>query len=174
MKRLFFLLISIMTVLTGVCADEHEMCIVAISGIAEVKDGDTISINEYKIRLSHVDSPELKQQCEDKSTHLDYNCGIEARDFLQELIKNQEVTCYKEKIDIYRRILAECFAGDININQYMVSSGHAVLYRTDKTYKEEQSEAKLEERGVWHSYFELPWIWRKEQQLKTKFNKNAH
>ena len=34
-----------------------------IIGIPRIVDGDTIQINEFKIRLEGIDAPEIKQQC---------------------------------------------------------------------------------------------------------------
>ena len=34
-----------------------------IIGIPRIVDGDTIHINEYKIRLEGIDAPEIKQKC---------------------------------------------------------------------------------------------------------------
>ena len=34
-----------------------------IIGIPRIVDGDTVQINEFKIRLEGIDAPEIKQQC---------------------------------------------------------------------------------------------------------------
>ena len=34
-----------------------------IIGIPKIIDGDTIHINNYKIRLEGIDAPEIKQKC---------------------------------------------------------------------------------------------------------------
>ena len=34
-----------------------------IIGIPKIVDGDTVSINNYKIRLEGIDAPEMKQKC---------------------------------------------------------------------------------------------------------------
>ena len=35
-----------------------------ISGVTKIIDGDTVHINNYKIRLEGIDAPEIKQKCE--------------------------------------------------------------------------------------------------------------
>ena len=34
-----------------------------IIGIPRIVDGDTVQINEFKIRLEGIDAPEIKQKC---------------------------------------------------------------------------------------------------------------
>ena len=34
-----------------------------IAGIPKIIDGDTLHINEHKIRFEGIDAPEIKQQC---------------------------------------------------------------------------------------------------------------
>ena len=174
-----------MTTLPGSCVHDHtrhqNICgaIPAITGYAGVLDGDTLVINEpvdgimlmvnkHKIRLAEVDAPETKQQCQYKDTGEFYSCGIKAKEALQELVAGEKVTCCKQKLDIYKRMLATCFVGDINLNQQMISSGNAILYRNSKAYKEEQLTAKQLELGMWSSYFQEPWVWRKEKKRKAK------
>ena len=48
---IFFFIFS-----TNIMAEEIE-------GIPKIIDGDTVYINNYKIRLEGIDAPEMKQQC---------------------------------------------------------------------------------------------------------------
>ena len=140
----------------------------AITGVAYVADGDTITVNEQKIRLMSIDAPELKQLCESKSNHETYECGIESKRALEMLLEDQEVTCCKHKLDVYKRLLAECFVGDTNINKQMVALGQAILYRNAKAYQNEQEKARQEKLGIWSSFFENPIEWRKSHKRKAK------
>ena len=89
----------------------------------KVVDGDTIHIGVNKYRFSGIDTPEMKQVCkkEDKSIL----CGVLARDALIQKINNQPVTCKKETIDRYKRIVAECFVNNESLSQYLVRNGYS-------------------------------------------------
>ena len=66
-KKKLFLFISICLVfffLTYNDVKSEEIKI--ISGIAKVTDGDTIKIDQKKIRFFGIDAPEKKQQCKKK------------------------------------------------------------------------------------------------------------
>ena len=52
-----------------------------ISGPVIVLDGDTVSVNENKIRLSGIHSPETDQRCFSSLSEV-YSCGISSRDAL--------------------------------------------------------------------------------------------
>ena len=57
-------------------------------------DGDTLEINDNKIRLSGIDAPEKKQLCKKPfltviflTFQKEYKCGAEATDSLKSFIK---------------------------------------------------------------------------------------
>ena len=75
-----------------------------ISGNAKVIDGDTIKINNKKIRLFGIDAPEKKQICKKKYINFlifnfqkDYKCGEESALALLKKIGNMKVKCILEK-----------------------------------------------------------------------------
>ena len=39
-----------------------------IIGIPKIVDGDTVYINNYKIRLEGIDAPEMEQKCKKKNS----------------------------------------------------------------------------------------------------------
>ncbi|WP_019218584.1 thermonuclease family protein [Bartonella florencae] len=128
-----------------------------IKGHASIIDGDSIVISSVMIRLMGIDAPELQQFC--GKTEARYLCGLEAKKYLEELIANQPVTCYWQKKDKYRRILATCKTKRIsNINAMLVRNGWAVSYYD---YPEEEQEAKENKNGMWQSHFQRPREWRK-------------
>ena len=69
---------------------------IEISGKAKVIDGDTIKINNEKIRLLGIDAFEIKQKCKSRN-RTKYKCGLIAKSTLIEIISNQPVKCIKEK-----------------------------------------------------------------------------
>ena len=127
----------------------------------KIIDGDTIHLNNEKIRFTGIDTPELKQTC-NKNSEIIY-CGIEARKLLIDKIGKDKVICVREGKDRYKRTLAECFVNDLSLSSYLVKSGYAFAYRkySNKFIKDEDF-ARSNQLGMWSMNFEYPWDWRKK------------
>jgi endonuclease YncB( thermonuclease family) len=129
---------------------------------AEIKiiDGDTIHLNDEKIRFSGIDTPEINQRCEYNDEVV--NCGINAKNLLINKISNNEVKCIREGKDRYKRTLAECFVNNDSLSSFLVRKGYAFAYRKySKKFIEDEDYAKLNNLGMWSMKFEYPWVWRK-------------
>ena len=87
-----------------------------ITGKPRVVDGDTIHINQTKIRLHGIDAPEMKQTCR-TSEGKEQLCGQLAKQALKRLVRGQDVTCKGDKRDRYKRLIAVCYVGPFNINE---------------------------------------------------------
>lgn len=145
--------------------DWHERRFV--SKMVQVIDGDTIILNNLRIRLQGIDAPELKQQCQNIKTMKFYNCGIAAKEYLIELIRGKEIACTDEGIDKYKRQLSYCYLKDLNINREMIKRGHAIAYlRYDKYFLLDEIEAKWNKAGIWSTKFVIPELWRKSKKTK--------
>ena len=99
--------------------------------IIDVYDGDTVTavvdlgflhFQEMKLRLYGIDTPELRGEEREQ--------GIIVRDILREMILDKEVVInwYKDKQGKYGRSLATILLDDVNINQWLLDEGHAVVY----------------------------------------------
>ncbi|MEZ4858340.1 MAG: thermonuclease family protein [Flavobacteriaceae bacterium] len=99
--------------------------------IIDVYDGDTVTavvdlgflhFQEMKLRLYGINTPELRGE--------DRDIGIQVRDILRNLILDKEVMIhsYKDKQGKYGRYLATIFLDGMNINNWLVDQGHAVVY----------------------------------------------
>ena len=87
-------------------------------------DGDTCTtIDDEKIRLACIDTPELKGKKADPIA------AKEARDFLNALIGNKEVNIRRITTDRYGRTVAELFSRNINIQKLLVDKGFGQIYR---------------------------------------------
>ena len=90
------------------------------SGRARVIDGDTISIRNQRIRIAAIDA------CERDQTGLKdgklWRCGVAARSYLGKMIDGQHVRCDIIDQDQYRRLVGECFIGDVDIGLAMVKA----------------------------------------------------
>jgi len=127
----------------------------------KIIDGDTIHLNNEKIRFTGIDTPELKQTCS-KNNEIIY-CGIQARQLLINKIGKNKVKCVREGKDQYKRTLAECFVNDLSLSSYLVKSGYAFAYRKySKKFIADEDFAKSNNLGMWSMKFEYPWDWRKK------------
>ena len=168
LNRILCKLLFLLTFLSSLSSESFSDDI--ISGIAKVIDGDTIRIGEKKIRLLGIDAPEIKQTC--KKTWLstsfisfrkDYPCGEISTIRLKKKINDKFVICKYINKDRYKRYIAECFKNKININAWMVRSGHAVAYKKySKKFVAEENIARKEKSGLCSGTFEMPWDFRKK------------
>ena len=127
----------------------------------KIIDGDTIHLNNEKIRFTGIDTPELKQTCS-KNNEIIY-CGIQARQLLINKIGKNKVKCVREGKDQYKRTLAECFVNDLSLSKFLVREGYAFAYRKySKKFIEDENFAKNNNIGMWSMKFEYPWDWRKK------------
>ena len=142
-----------------------------ITGTATVIDGDTIEVAGERIRLHGIDAPETGQTC--RAGGKVWRCGREAAFMLADRIGRSPVwhtdvnfVCEERDQDRYGRIVAVCFAGDEDINRWMVRNGWALAYRRYSTdYVDEESAASGAKAGIWAGEFVLPWEWRQGNRL---------
>ena len=110
--------------------------------IRRVVDGDTVDVTldlgfnilyNSRIRLHGIDAPESRtRDLEEKAR------GLAAKDRVKELCPVGSSVTLKTTKDgrgKFGRILGEIFVGDINVNQQLVSEGHAVEYFGGKKTK---------------------------------------
>ena len=141
-------------------------CSSEIVGKAKITDGDTIVINDVRIRFTGSDAPESyffgKTQTCLNAEGQEWECGNAATVKLKELVNNQEVRCSDEGKDRYGRTLGICYVGEIDLQAEMVKSGMAVAYlKYSRRYEEEQNFAKRIKAGMWSGEFLEPEAWRR-------------
>ena len=143
-----------------------------IYGSPRIIDGDTIHINNKKIRLEGIDAPEIKQQCKKPFLKISaligfqssksYPCGVTSKRKLIDKIDNTKIKCITSSKDRYKRYLATCYKEKINLNKWMVRYGHAVAYKKySKDYVRDEEFAKENKLGLWEGSFTMPEKWRK-------------
>ena len=134
-----------------------------VYGQAKVIDGDTIQIDNNKIRLHGIDAPEKNQKC--FFNNKDWECGKNSTLILREMIKNRPVKCQVSGVDRYKRYIAVCFSNKKSLNKMMVKNGWAIAYRYySKDYIDEEFIAKRKKLGIWRGTFEEPYIYRKNNK----------
>lgn len=127
------------------------------SCIAKVKiirciDGDTaITESGEHIRLAEIDAVEISQPG-----------GIEAKDFLSNLVLYKTVELKRQGSDKYGRTIGKLWLNGLYINEYMVIKGEAWAYRYHGKIYSEQLTAKSKRIGLWQNDNAIPpFIWRK-------------
>jgi len=144
---------------------------VYIKGKATVIDGDTIIIDNTKIRFSGIDAPEsyyygMTQYCERPNGKI-WACGKKATAALKKLIGKHEVECTDEGEDKYGRTLSICYANGVDLQSEMVRTGMAVAYiRYSTRYEEEMIEAMINRTGIWSGDFLDPEDWRRQNRKR--------
>ncbi len=134
----------------------------AVTGVAQVTDGDSLRVNGVEIRLKGIDAPELRQTCEREGRP--YRCGQEARSVLLRRLSESEITCRIEGRDRYRRALATCSLDGDDIGAWLVEQGWAVGYRD---YEREEARARSRSVGLWAGTFQRPVEWRRENTARS-------
>ena len=120
-----------------------------VKGIATIIDGDTIKINEEKIRFGGIDTPERGEVGHQFS-----------KEKLKKKIDKKIIICVREKNkDYWKRTVAECFIKDESISSFMVMKGYACDYvkYSKKKYAKEQVYAKSKKLGIWKMKFNPTW-----------------
>lgn len=141
-----------------------------ILGKAYVTDGDTIKINDQKIRLFGIDAPETKQFC--KEVYLsflifnfkrDYRCGEKSTNALKKKIQGKNIRCLvQNNKDRYRRNIGICYLKKKDINSWLVKNGYAIAYRRySKKYINDEQYAEDNKLGIWQGTFMKPEKWRR-------------
>ena len=136
-----------------------------------VVDGDSLEIGNKRIRLLGIDAPEYTQACEDENRQT-YDCGQEAKEILQKIIKEGEQKGFKLKCapqgkDRYNRELSVCFVGEKILNLEMVKEGYAVSYK-DERYQKLEKHAQKAKKGIWRGKFMRPEIYRAIERRQKK------
>jgi len=153
--RVFFLLISGLACAATPSAPQ-------LGVVLRVSDGDTIRVRvgnkEEKIRLYGIDAPETRQEG-----------GVEAKNFLEDLLLSEQVTFYTLDVDRYERQVAIVAlpSGKI-VQDILLQQGLVWVYTkyckiakcTD--WKRLEKQAKNTRKGVWATNPVPPWEWRKK------------
>ena len=150
LKTLIFYFFSSIFILTNNLFASH----------VTVVDGDTIKIDDVKIRFSGIDAPEINQTC--VASEGKVACGKISKDILLTKVTNNKISCTDEGKDFYGRVLGECFVNGESLSSYLVREGFAFAYRkySDKYILDEEY-AKSNKLGMWSMNFEYPWDFRK-------------
>tara|TARA_B100001939_G_C16726624_1_gene523583 strand:+ start:270 stop:635 length:366 start_codon:yes stop_codon:yes gene_type:complete len=85
-----------------------------LEGLASAIDGDTIIINNHKIRLNGVSAPELSEEG-----------GNEAKQAMQKILENKTIKCSLSGRKSYERYIGVCWIGAIDVGALIIMQGFA-------------------------------------------------
>lgn len=133
----------------------------SISGSATVIDGETLDFEGRRVALWAIDAPPLGQICSRDDEP--YDCGAEAYDHLQYMVKDRPVRCRLGMGDGVRADVArcevqwtQCFGYSCSqdwrdLNMEMVAEGLAIQRPTESAgaYDAEEEVARLGYAGIW-------------------------
>ena len=127
-----------------------------ITGPARVIDGDTLEINDVRVRLYGIDTPEATQDCRTEQG-FPFACGDHATTALTDLIAGREVSCDPLDTDRYGRVVARCSVVGQDIGAVMVGAGLAVAYRRySMDYVPLEVAAQTAGAGFWSADMQRP------------------
>lgn len=146
----------IATMLIGLLLPHNASAGDLVEGPARVVDGDTIEIDDQRIRLWGIDAPEVSQFCAEDGAR--YPCGLDVSQALRKRIGSQQVSCARRDTDRYGRMVGLCtIEGGIDISRWMVQQGQAIAFRKySLDYVEEEYRAKVAKVGIWAGEFQDP------------------
>jgi endonuclease YncB( thermonuclease family) len=127
--------------------------------VVGIKDGDTFKVlynnSEITIRLNHIDCPEKNQPY-----------GKKAKWKASDLCFGKMVKIVSNgKKDRYKRLIAEVYYNNININKELIKNGlawHFKKYSKNTEYANLEIKARKTKVGLWSESNPIaPWNWRK-------------
>jgi succinoglycan biosynthesis protein ExoI len=159
-RRRFSILVGVALSATPLAAkQEHNRTLI---GTASVSDGDTIVINDIRIRINGVDAPERGQRCQ-QSRNRSHPCAKEAAIALDEFLARSRPTKCALLYKDHERWVADCFRHDgKDVGEWLVANGHALDWPkfSKGKFAKFQMQARRKHLGIWQGHFELPCIIR--------------
>jgi len=130
-----------------------------VSGPAAAIDGRTLDMAGTPIRLAHIDAPEGQQMCTRDS--LEWACGREAKESLDQIVRAQTVRCTILSTDPDQVKRALCETASFDIGREMVRRGLAMATPyAPPEYGQAEGIAETMAFGLWSGEFERPDEWR--------------
>ena len=174
-------LVSILQVSATYCAAEDKVSLEFGGGNPYVISGDTLQVADRIVLLHGIVAPRAEQQegtggqtCK-RRDGTKWPCGKKAKEFLQQLIGENLVTCkvcqdcsseYLGDKGIVGWATAICWSDDVHsqnfdnsLNSQMVSHGYAFHSPYSDHYDDIVRAAIQSCKGVYSGWYVLPWIW---------------
>ena len=126
-----------------------------ISGVPQVVDGDTLTVEGQTLRLAGVDAPARDQPCYSPD---EWECGEGAAQALAGLVNQQIVLCtVTEESDTPSAV---CSLEERELNAWMVTHGWGLAASAPGPYTHLEEQAAVAKRGLWLGGFEPTAVWK--------------
>lgn len=166
----------LMICLTSAVALAESALPYQVAGPVEVLAGDVLDIEDVRpyrdvrfpsrlrVHLQGIDAPEPSQSCMVEENKR-WFCGTAAEQALSRSIGKQDVVCRNLRKGVGEKIFGDCFVGEVNLAEWLVSAGFALADpETGESFRSLEAEAKKEKKGIWNSRFDLPWVFRAQTE----------
>ncbi|MDH3231721.1 MAG: thermonuclease family protein [Alphaproteobacteria bacterium] len=119
-----------------------------IDGIAEVRSGNEIRVDDTIIRLYGSSAPGPDEACD--SGERRFRCGVIAWAELIRLADGHKVSCdIEDQHAPAGTSYATCYVGERDVNEALVRSGWAEAAQGVERYRVDQEDARRARRGLW-------------------------
>lgn len=119
-----------------------------IEGVVRVVDGDTIDVDDTRVRLHGIDAPERDQRCGGDDAPM-WDCGLWVTRVAMDRYDGQRADCTVLDTDRYGRAVARCIVRGEDVGRAMVADGLAFAYRAySMDYDLEEKAAAINDRGL--------------------------
>lgn len=162
-RRLWALIVLAVLLLILALLRPSETLVTADGTRIYVVDGDSLRIGPSNVRLKGIDAVELRQSC-NGADGVQWSCGVEARQALQDVVARGNLLCQANEGDQYGRAIARCsVTGMSDVAAELVSAGWAMSGDGARAgnYADQQQRAKSAGKGIWRGTFQRPAEWRK-------------
>lgn len=131
----------------------------------QVVDGNTVKFGPQLVSLFGIEAPEKGQACDDGH----WLPGPLAKKALEDFVAGRPVTCKQVEYNARnRRPIAQCYAGDDDLQAMMVAAGWAWSSgQHGNRYAPEEQEAVAQKLGVHGHRCVPPREWRAQQRAKS-------
>lgn len=134
-----------------------------LTGYAQAIDGDTLMLGGLRVRLEGIDTPEADQTCT-TAEGAEWRCGAAAHKALARLVANDPLSCEERGIDKYKRVLAVCHVGGLDVSAELVRLGLAWAFvRYSQEYAIAETRARTAKAGIWAGTAQAPWDYRADR-----------
>src|ERR1700709_2173599 len=138
-----------------------------VTGVPKIRQGDSITIGNNRIRLGGIDAPAVDQLCLNNSGER-WTCGVAARDELIKHLGNKSWTCHPRPTARRGRAVARCEVEGEDMQKWLVGNGWALSYtRVSHDYDADEKAAREAKAGMWQGAFIAPWDWRARNKQTT-------
>ncbi|MFQ5330069.1 MAG: thermonuclease family protein [Thermodesulfobacteriota bacterium] len=107
--------------------------------------------------MDDIDCPEIDQPY-----------GIQAKEYLEQMILKKEVTLWGDEIDFFGRRLATVYVNGIDVNELMIAEGYCWWYKKysdNDDYEDWEQIARDKRRGLWGQDDPIPpWEFRRQNK----------